>query len=69
MILPDNLNVGENNVNKSRIRACMTCFNTFLDESLNYLEIISRTDNMMIFLHLIRKRKNGVDSKIGLRIG
>jgi hypothetical protein len=47
----------------------MTCFNTFLDESLNYLEIISRTDNMMIFLHLIIKRKNGVDSKIGLRIG
>jgi hypothetical protein len=47
----------------------MTCFNTFLDEPLDYLEIISRTDNMMIFLHFIRKRKNGVDSKIGLRIG
>jgi hypothetical protein len=47
----------------------MTCFNTFLDEPLDYLEIISRTDNMMIFLHLIRKRNNGVDSKIGIRIG
>ena len=35
----------------------MTCFNTFLDKSLNYLEIISRTDNMMIFLHFDKKEE------------
>jgi hypothetical protein len=35
----------------------MTCFNTFLDEPLDYLEIISRTDNIMIFLHLIKKEE------------
>jgi hypothetical protein len=67
MILPDNLDVGENNVNKDTCEHDL--LKHFLDEPLDYLEIISRTDNMMIFLHLIRKRKNGVDSKIGLRIG